>query len=155
MTRRFRSLRKSNILIESCLPLRVLQQHTAMTYTKWMLHIADFSDQWSGLLATYLDWTLPWHEIPPNWNERVRVLGTLCYVFIFHLFFMPVPNGARHFLAYRLDSTRLAFGYSLCRQDPNHGRSFVYNTIGGGHNISQHYLSIPQHHLQAAARAFH
>ena len=26
----------------------------AMTYTKWMLHIADFSGQWSGLLATWL-----------------------------------------------------------------------------------------------------
>ena len=65
VTRRFRSLRKSNILIESFLPLRVLQQdtelYTAMTYTKWMLHIADFSGQWSGLLATCI------------WNDRVRV----------------------------------------------------------------------------------
>ena len=58
VTRRFRSLRKSNILIESFLPLRVLQQdtelYTAMTYTKWMLHIADFSGQWSGPLATWI-----------------------------------------------------------------------------------------------------
>ena len=28
--------------------------YTAMTYTKWMLHIADFSGQWSGLLATWI-----------------------------------------------------------------------------------------------------
>ena len=58
VTRRFRSLRKSNILIESFLPLRVLQQdtelYTAMAYTKWMLHIADFSGQWSDLLATWI-----------------------------------------------------------------------------------------------------
>ena len=58
VTPRFRSLRKSNILIESFLPLRVSQQdterYTAMTYTKWMLHIAGFSGQWSGLLATWI-----------------------------------------------------------------------------------------------------
>ena len=35
-----------------------------------------------------------------------------------------------------------AFGYSLCRQHPNHGRNFVYGTIGMWHSISQHYLGI-------------
>ena len=96
VTERFRSLRKSNILIEPFLPLHVLQHdtdlYTAMTYAyaKWMLHIADFSGQWSGL-ATWIG----------------------------HCHGMK-------FLTLGLN----AFGDSLCRQLPNHGRSFVYDTIG-------------------------
>ena len=110
VTRRFRSLRKSNILIESFLPLRVLQQdtelYTAMTYTKWMLHIPDFSGQWSGLLAT---WIGHCHGM------KVCTFGINAFG---------------------------AFGYSLCRQHPNHDRTFVYDAIGMWHNISQHYLGI-------------
>ena len=107
VTRRFRSLTKSNILIPSLLQLHVQQQdtklYTAMTYTKWMLHIVDFSGQWSGLLATWLG-----H----------------CH--------------GRKFFTFGMSE----FGYSPCRQHPNHGRKFVCATIGMCHNISQHYLGI-------------
>ena len=37
---------------------------------------------------------------------RLNFLHIFCNLFTFHFFFTPVPNGARHFLAYRLDSTR-------------------------------------------------
>ena len=99
--------RKLPILIQSFLPLRVLQQdtelYTAMTYAKWMLHIADFSGKWSGLLATWIG----------------HCHGMKCFIFGMN-----------------------AFGYSLCRQHPNHGRTFAYDIIGMWHNISQHYLGI-------------
>ena len=62
VTQKFRSVRNWNILIASFLPLRVLQQDTEpfteMIYAVWMLHIADFSDQWWGLLAI---WTGHYH----------------------------------------------------------------------------------------------
>ena len=40
---------------------------------------------------------------------KVNFLHIFCNLFTFHFFFTPVPNGARQFLAYRLDfgSTRL------------------------------------------------
>ena len=50
VTRKFRFVRNSNILIVSYPPKRVLQQDTepftAMIYAVWMLHIVGFSDQW-------------------------------------------------------------------------------------------------------------
>ena len=39
---------------------------------------------------------------------KLNFVHIFCNLFAFHFFlFTPVPNGARHFLAYRLDSTRL------------------------------------------------
>ena len=38
---------------------------------------------------------------------KLNFVYIFCNLFTFHFFFTPVPNGARHFLAYRLDSTRL------------------------------------------------
>ena len=58
VTRKFRLLRNSNILIVSYPPKRVLQQDTepftAVIYAVWMLHIVGFSDQWWGLLAIWM-----------------------------------------------------------------------------------------------------
>ena len=34
--------------------LKQTARYTAAPYTKWMLHIADFSGQWSALLATWI-----------------------------------------------------------------------------------------------------
>ena len=36
---------------------------------------------------------------------KVNFLYIFCNLLTFHFFCTPVPNGARHFLAYRLDST--------------------------------------------------
>ena len=38
-------------------------------------------------------------------ERKVNFLDIFCNLFTFHFFFTPVPNGARHSLAYRLDST--------------------------------------------------
>ena len=40
---------------------------------------------------------------------KLNFLHIFCNLFTFHFFFTPVPNGARLFLGYRLDSTRLDF----------------------------------------------
>ena len=42
---------------------------------------------------------------------KLNFVYIFCNLFTFHFFFTPVPNGARHFLAYRLDSTRLPFSH--------------------------------------------
>ena len=51
-----------------------------------------------------------------GFGRRVHVLHIFCYVFTFHSLFTPVPNGACHFLAYRLDSARLHFIQPHCVQ---------------------------------------
>ena len=48
---------------------------------------------------------------------KLNFVYIFCNLFTFHFFFTPVPNGARHFLAYRLDSTlhfRMADKRLLC-----------------------------------------
>ena len=49
VTRKFRSFDRV-ISAAACFAARH-RNHTAMIYAVWMLHIADFSDQWWGLLA--------------------------------------------------------------------------------------------------------
>ena len=44
---------------------------------------------------------------------KLNFVYIFCNLFTFHFFFTPVLNGARHFLAYRLDSTRLFLPLSI------------------------------------------
>ena len=50
---------------------------------------------------------------------KLNFVDIFCNLFTFHFFFTPVPNGARHFLAYRLDSTRLDSSqrFAACAQN--------------------------------------
>ena len=92
VTRQLRLHKSWNILIVSFLLLHVLQQdtepYTAMIYGVWMLHIADFYDQWWGLLAT-------WHEKRYIWNERVRgfTSQTASKVMVGNVFTTPSESG--------------------------------------------------------------
>ena len=65
---------------------------------------------------------------------KLNFLYTFSNLFTFHFLFRPVPNGARHFLAYRLDSTRLgvlSHGLDTCfKQVRAEIQALTYSTIG-------------------------
>ena len=72
----------------------------------WLLIVATkILDIGWMLLKTSTGGNLMWTT--PSTSAGFECKLNFVYLFTFHFFFTPVPNGARHFLAYRLDSTRL------------------------------------------------
>ena len=58
---------------------------------------------------------------------KLTFVYIFCHLFTFHFFFTPVPNGARHFLAYRLDSTLRPGFMEMVAGDANFWNSLLPN----------------------------
>ena len=96
-------------------------------FRHWM-DAAEDQHRWESHLDDF--------QLLPALRVNLNFVYIFCNLLTFHFFFTPVPNGARHFLAYWLDSTRLDSTH-VYKRDPvrscllvfHNGKMFIIEPV--------------------------